>query len=161
MEDNLKGRIGTMDAIDMLKADHAQVKKLFRNYEAAGDRAYQKKKEIAEELFAEITVHSTLEEELFYPAVKERADKEGKELVAESIEEHQIVAFLIEELKALDPKDERYQAKFTVLMENVEHHIEDEEEELFPEAEETLGDAIERLGTQMKKRKEELMASQP
>jgi hemerythrin-like domain-containing protein len=71
------------------------------------------------------------------------------------------VASLIEELKGLDPKNERYQAKFTVFMENVEHHIEDEEEELFPEAEEALGDAIERLGTQMKKRKEELMASQP
>jgi hemerythrin superfamily protein len=150
-----------MDAIDMLKADHTKVKKLFRNYEAAGDRAYQRKKEIAQELFAEITVHSMLEEELFYPAVKERTDKEGKEVVAESFEEHQIVASLIEELKELDPKDERYQAKFTVLMENVEHHIEDEEEDLFPEAEKAMGDAIEGLGTRMKRRKEKLMASLP
>jgi hemerythrin-like domain-containing protein len=69
------------------------------------------------------------------------------------------VATLIEELKALDPKDERYDAKFTVLMENVEHHIEEEEGELFPEAENVLGDAIEDLGAQMKERKDQLMAS--
>lgn len=148
-----------MNAIDMLKADHKKVKKLFREYQAAGDRAYQKKKGIAEEVFTEITVHSTLEEELFYPVMKERTDENGKDLVAESFEEHHVVAILIEELKALDPKDERYDAKFSVLMENIEHHIEEEEGELFPEAEEVLGNAMERLGTQMKERKEQLMAS--
>jgi hemerythrin superfamily protein len=150
-----------MNAIDMLKADHQKVKELFRKYEAAGNRAYQKKKGIAEEVFTEISVHSMLEEELFYPAVKEQTDKDGKDLVAESIEEHHVVATLIEELKALDPKEERFDAKFTVLMENVEHHIEEEEGELFPEAEEVLGDAIDDLGTQMKERKEQLMASLP
>jgi hypothetical protein len=96
-----------MDVIEMLKADHEKVKGLFRQYEAAGDRAYQKKQSIAEEVFAEITVHSTLEEELFYPAVKAETDKQGQELVAESVEEHHVVAMLIEVLKALDPKDER------------------------------------------------------
>jgi hemerythrin superfamily protein len=150
-----------MDAIDMLKADHKKVKALFRQYEAAGDRAYQKKKGIAEEVFTEIMVHSTLEEELFYPAVKEQTDKAGRDLVAESIEEHHLVSTLIKEMKALDPKDERYDAKFSVLMENVEHHIEEEEDELFPEAEDVLADAIEDLGVQMKERKEQLMASQP
>jgi hemerythrin superfamily protein len=148
-----------MNAIDMLKADHKKVKKLFREYEAAGERAYQKKKGIADEVFTEITVHSTLEEELFYPAVKEQTDEDGKDLVAESFEEHHVVAILIEELKALDPKDERYDAKFSVLMENIEHHIEEEEGELFPDAEEVLGNAVERLGTQLKERKEQLMAS--
>jgi hemerythrin superfamily protein len=148
-----------MGAIDMLKADHKKVKELFRKYEAAGDRAYQKKKSIAEKVFTEIAVHSNLEEELFYPAVKELTDEDGKDLVAESIEEHHVVATLIEELKGLDPRDERYDAKFTVLMENVEHHIEEEEGEFFPEAEEVLGDAIEELGSQMKERKEQLMAS--
>ncbi|HSF33772.1 MAG TPA: hemerythrin domain-containing protein [Candidatus Tectomicrobia bacterium] len=148
-----------MDAIDLLKADHKKVQELFRQYEAAGDRAHQKKKGIAEEVFTEITIHSTLEEEIFYPAVKAKTDKDGRDLVAESIEEHHVVASLIEELKALDPRDERYDAKFTVLMENIEHHIEEEEGELFPEAEEVLGDAIEPLGGQMKERKEALMAS--
>jgi hemerythrin superfamily protein len=148
-----------MDAIEMLKADHKKVKALFRQYEAAGDRAYQKKKSIAEEVFTEITVHSALEEELFYPAVKAETDKQGQELVAESVEEHHVVAMLIEELKALEPKDERYDAKFAVLMENVEHHIEEEEDELFLEAEDVIGDAIEDLGAQMKARKDQLMAS--
>jgi hemerythrin superfamily protein len=148
-----------MDAVEMLKADHRKVKELFRKYEAAGDRAHQKKKGIAEEVFTEITIHSTLEEELFYPAVKAKTDKEGKELVAESVEEHHVVATLIEELKALDPKDERYDAKFSVLTENIEHHIEEEEEELFPEAADVLGDTLEDLGAQMLERKEQLMAA--
>jgi iron-sulfur cluster repair protein YtfE (RIC family) len=148
-----------MDAIDLLKADHRKFKKLFRTYEAAGDRAYQKKKDLADKLFMEITIHSMVEEELFYPAVKERANKEGKRLVAESVEEHHIVATLIEEMKALDPKDERFEAKFSVLQENIEHHMEEEENELFPEAEELLGTRIKNLGAQMEERKDELMAS--
>jgi hemerythrin superfamily protein len=150
-----------MNAIAMLKTDHRKVKELFRKYEAAGSRAYQKKKDIAEEIFTEISIHSILEEELFYPAVKERTDEDGKDLLAESLEEHHVVAILIEELKTLHPKDERFDAKLTVLMENVEHHIEEEEGELFPEAEGILGDAIDDLGAQMKERKEQLMASLP
>ena len=133
----------------MLKADHRKVKELFRKYEAAGNRAYQKKKAIAEEIFTEISLHSRLEEELFYPAVKDQTDEDGKDLVA----------ILIEELKALDPQDERFDAKLTVLMENVEHHIEEEEGELFPKAEDVLGEAIDDLGAQMKERKQQLMAS--
>jgi len=148
-----------MDAIDLLKADHRKFKKLFRTYEAAGDRAYQKKRDLADKLFMEITIHSTVEEEFFYPAVKEQADKQGKRLVAESVEEHHIVATLIEEMKALDPKDERFEAKFSVLQENIEHHIEEEENELFPEAEELLGTRIKDLGAQMEERKDDLMAS--
>ena len=145
----------------MLKADHRKVKELFRKYEAAGNRAYQKRKAIAEEIFTEISLHSRLEEELFYPAVKDQTDEDGKDLVAESLAEHHLVAILMEELKALDPQDERFDAKLTVLMENVEHHIEEEEGELFPEAEDVLGEAIDDLGAQMKERKQQLMASLP
>jgi hemerythrin superfamily protein len=148
-----------MNATDMLIADHKRVTELFRKFTATGERAYQKKKGIAEEACTEITIHSTLEEELFYPAVKAKLDKDGKALVAESVEEHHVVAVLIEELKALDPKDERYAAKFSVLMENVQHHIEEEEGELFPEAEEVLGDDLDQLGARMQERKDELMAS--
>jgi hemerythrin-like domain-containing protein len=75
------------------------------------------------------------------------------------VEEHHVVTTLMDELKSLDPKDERYDAKFTVLMENVEHHIEEEEGEMFPEAEEVLGERLERLGTQMQERKQQLTAS--
>jgi hemerythrin superfamily protein len=147
------------NAIEMLKSDHQKVKALFRQYEAAGDRAYQKKQGIAENVFTELEIHTTLEEELFYPAMKRKTDQDGKDLVAEAIEEHHVVTTLMEELKGLDPKDERYDAKFTVLMENVEHHIEEEEGEMFPEAEEVLGDRLERLSQQMQERKQQLTAS--
>jgi hemerythrin superfamily protein len=147
------------NAIEMLKDDHEKVKALFEQYEAAGQRAHQKKKSIAEEVFAELAVHTTLEEELFYPAMKRKTDQDGKDLVAEAVEEHHVVTTLLEELKGLDSTDERYDAKFTVLMENVEHHIEEEEGEMSPEAEEVLGDRLERLGTQMQERNQQLTAS--
>jgi hemerythrin-like domain-containing protein len=147
------------NAIDLLKADHAHVKELFQQYEAVGSRAHGKKHSIAEEVFTELEVHTTLEEELFYPAMKRQTDRDGKDLVAEAVEEHHVVTTLMDELKGLDPKDERYDAKFKVLMENVEHHIEEEEGEMFPEAEEVLGERLERLGTQMQERKQQLTAS--
>jgi hemerythrin-like domain-containing protein len=147
------------NAIEMLQSDHQKVKALFRQYEAAGDRAYQTKKRIAEGVFTELEIHTTLEEELFYPAMKRQTDQDGKDLVAEAIEEHHVVTTLMEELKGLDPKDERYDAKFKVLVENVEHHIEEEEGEMFPEAEEVLGDRLEGLSQQMQERKQQLTAS--
>jgi hemerythrin superfamily protein len=147
------------NAIDLLKADHAHVKDLFQQYEAAGHRAPRKKQDIAEEVFAALNVHTMLEEELFYPAMKRKTDRDGKDLVAEAVEEHHVVKTLVDELQGLDPKDERYDAKFKVLMENVEHHIEEEEGEMFPEAEEVLGERLERLGTQMQERKQQLTAS--
>ena len=149
------------NAIEMLKSDHHKVKELFRQYEAAGDRAYQKKKGIAEEVFTELEIHTTLEEELFYPAMKRKTDQDGKDLVAEAMEEHHVVTTLMDELKGLDPKDERYNAKFKVLMDNVAHYIEEEEGEMFPEAEELLGDRLERLGIQMQERKQHLTAGRP
>ena len=147
-----------MDAIELLKDDHRKVKKLFREFEAAGDRAYQTKRRIAEQVFAELEVHSRLEEEIFYPAVAATANKDGKELVAEGIEEHHVVDVLINELKALEPEDEQFDAKFKVLTENVEHHIEEEEGEMLPDAEKKLGREIEQLGERMQQRREELLA---
>src|SRR5581483_8243711 len=101
-----------MDAIELLKADHKKVKGLFREFEQAGERAHKTKQRIAEQVFQELEVHSRIEEEIFYPAVKERRVAEGDELVAESIEEHHVVDVLIKELKALDPEHEQYEAKF-------------------------------------------------
>jgi len=147
-----------MDAITLLKDDHKKVREMFREFEAAGDRAYKTKQRIAEQVFMELEVHSKIEEEIFYPAVREKAGKEGKELVAEGFEEHHVVDVLIGELKALDPEAEEYDAKFKVLTENVEHHIEEEEQEMMPEAKEALGEALAELGERMLRRKEELMA---
>jgi hemerythrin-like domain-containing protein len=147
-----------MDAIKLLKDDHKKVKDLFREYEKLGDRAHVSKRRIAEQVFMELEVHTAIEEEIFYPAVREKSDKDGKELVAEGYEEHHVVDVLIRELKALQPEDEAYDAKFKVLTENVEHHIEEEEGEMLPDAEETLRDQLDELGERMLRRKEELTA---
>ena len=146
-----------MDAIRLLKADHRDVKRLFEDFRTSGDRAHKHKQELAEESFAKLELHTTVEEEIFYPAVG-AASKALREAVAESLEEHHVVKLLIEELKRLHEEDERYDAKFTVLMENVEHHIE-EEDDLFPRAEAELGGELDRLGEQMAKRREELRVS--
>jgi hemerythrin-like domain-containing protein len=147
-----------VNAVQLLKDDHKKVKGLFREFESAGDRAYKTKQEIAEKVFLELEVHSKVEEEIFYPAVRERADKEGQEIVQESLEEHHVVDVLINELRGLDPQDERFDAKFKVLSENVEHHIEEEEKEMLPDAEKLLRDDLERLGQQMADRKQHLMS---
>jgi len=145
--------------IEMLKADHQKVKALFDQYEAAGDRKSKAKQTIVEEVFASLDVHTHLEEEIFYPAVKAQGDKEGKKLIAASMEEHQVVKTLMEDMRALDPGDEQYEAKFTVLMESVRHHIAEEEGEMFPMAEEELADEMVALLDEMVERKQELHAS--
>ncbi|MEX0761545.1 MAG: hemerythrin domain-containing protein [Dehalococcoidia bacterium] len=146
-----------MNAIDMIKEDHQKVKSLFRDFEQAGEGAHKKKQDIAEKVFEELTVHSRLEEEIFYPAVREKSSAEDKHLVAEAVEEHHVVDLLIEELKKLSPEDEQFTAKFTVLIENVEHHIEEEEEDMLPDAEDILGDELDEIGEKMERRKKEIM----
>jgi len=146
-----------MDAVKLLKDDHKKVKELFRQFEKA--RSTDRKKVIAEEAMHELEVHAEIEEEIFYPAAKAKADAEGKELVAEAVEEHHVVKVLIGELKSMREVNEQFEAKFTVLIENVEHHIEEEEKEMLPDAQKTLGKEIEALGDQMQTRKEQLMAA--
>src|SRR5688500_13329199 len=129
----MAGKTATQtDAIAMLKADHDKVKELFGRFSELGDSAYKTKERIAEQVFHELETHSQLEEQVFYPAVRGTGDPEGEDLVLESTEEHHVVDVLIAELKALTPEDETFDAKFKVLCENVEHHIEEEEGEMFP-----------------------------
>jgi hemerythrin-like domain-containing protein len=148
---------GTVDAVKLLKDDHKKVKDLFRQFERA--RSDDRKKAIVMEVMHELTAHSAIEEEIFYPAVKAKADAEGKEVVAEAVEEHHVVDMLIDELRAMPEMNEQFEAKFTVLIENVEHHIEEEEKEMLPDAEKKLGKEIDALGDRMKARKEQLMAA--
>ena len=143
-----------MDAIKLLKDDHEKVKGLFRQFEKA--RSEDKKKQLADEIMMELEVHSTVEEEIFYPAVREKVGED--ELVAEAVEEHHVVDVLMKEIKELEPSDERFEAKMTVLIENVEHHIEEEEKEMLPDAKKKLGKDVEVLGDQMEQRKQQLMA---
>ena len=148
-----------MNAVQLLKKDHQTVKELFKQYEEAGERAHQKKQRIAEHVCEALEAHTTIEEEIFYPAVAAEADKEEQSLVSEAVEEHHVVKVLIAELRKLEASDERFDAKFTVLRENVEHHVEEEEGEMFPSAEESLGDELDRLGQQMEQRKSQLLAT--
>ncbi len=146
-----------MDAVKLIKDDHKKVKDLFRQFEKA--RTADRKMKIAEEAMHELEVHAEIEEEIFYPAAKSKADKEGKELVAEAVEEHHVVKVLIGELQAMREVNEQFEAKFTVLIENVEHHIEEEEKEMLPDAQKTLGDETKVLGDRMETRKQALMAT--
>ncbi len=145
----------TTEAISLLLEDHKNVKKLFREYESAGQ---SRRATLAEEILSELDAHSKIEEEIFYPAVKAKAARELSDVVAEGYEEHAIVDQLVMELKAMNPGGEQYEAKMKVLMENVEHHIQEEEDEMLKDAKKKLDqEERERLGEQMAKRKAALL----
>ncbi len=126
-----------MDAITLLRDDHKTVEQLFKRFEKAGDRAYVEKRQIVDRIIEELSVHAAIEEQVFYPVA--RATVPGTEDIAlESLEEHHIVKWLLSELVDLDPAAERFDAKVTVLMENVRHHVEEEQDEFFPKVREAL-----------------------
>jgi len=150
-----------MDATKLLKADHDEVRKLFKEYEKTGDRATSKKRELFEELRDALTVHAEIEEEIFYPAVKAIRAKDAKDDVREGFEEHKIVKTLLAELDGMKPEDEQFEAKMTVLQESVEHHADEEEEEMFKEARKGLSkERLEELGEKMEARKGELVPAE-
>lgn len=138
-----------MDAITLLKDDHKSVERLFKRYEKAGDRAVVEKREIVDRIVEELSRHAAIEEQLFYPVA--RATVPGTEDIAlESLEEHHIVKWVLHELEAMDPTDERFDAKVTVLIENVRHHVEEEETDFFPKVRDELGrNALNDLGDTM------------
>jgi hemerythrin superfamily protein len=147
------------DAVELIKSDHRKVEQLFREFEEAGDRAYKTKQELVGQIVEELEVHATIEEESYYPAVEAKARKDGKELIAEAVEEHHVVKILLGELSSMSSEDEAFDAKVTVLMENVRHHVEEEESELLPQSEKILGtDELTRLGEQMAARRRQLGA---
>ena len=143
-----------MDAITLLKDDHRSVEKLFKRFEDAGDRAFVEKRKAVDRIIEELSVHAAIEEQLFYPVT--RATVPAVEDVAlESLEEHHIVKWVLSELEGMDPEDERFDAKVTVLIENVRHHVEEEESEYFPEVRSALGrKALGELGDAMAAAKE-------
>ncbi len=136
----------------MLRADHKKVKALFDDYEDATPR---KQQDIAQTAIQELDIHAELEEELIYPAIREGIDDD--DLMNEANEEHHLVHVLIAELKKLDPSDEIFKAKFTVLGELVKHHVKEEEGEMFPKAQKAKIDWAE-LNAEVLERKEQLMA---
>jgi Hemerythrin HHE cation binding domain len=140
------------DAIAMLKRDHDNVKALFEQFETA-ERKTEKQK-IAIRAIEELRIHSAIEEELFYPAVREHL-KNG--VMNEADEEHHIANVLIAELDAMSAGDDHFDAKFTVLAESVRHHIKEEEDDMLPKARDLKID-FQALGEKMERRKEELKA---
>ncbi|MFG2988963.1 hemerythrin domain-containing protein [Streptomyces sp. NPDC048257] len=138
-----------MDGIVLLKEDHKTVEKLFKRFEKAGESAHAEKREIADQVIAELTTHTWIEEKIFYPAAREAAP-DTKDHVLESVEEHHVVLWMLSELKGLDPADERFDAKMSVLMENVRHHVEEEEKEWFPDVRKAMGrNRLNELGEEM------------
>jgi hemerythrin superfamily protein len=120
-----------MDAITLLKDDHRTVEALFARFEKAGPRAYATKRRIVDAIIRELSMHAAIEEQVFYPAVR-GALAQTEDQVLESLEEHHLVKVTLAELEKTDPKDERFDAKVTVLIENVRHHVKEEEREMFP-----------------------------
>jgi hemerythrin superfamily protein len=127
-----------MDAITLLKADHKAVGQLFRRFEKSGSGAHVERREIVDGIIEALSVHAAIEEELFYPVVRATVP-DTESLALESLEEHHIVKWVLSELESMSPEDERFEAKVTVLIENVRHHIEEEESDLFPKVREELG----------------------
>jgi hemerythrin superfamily protein len=125
------------DAIVLLKEDHKRVKKLFKEFQQAGENATAHKGKLVSQIIEELTVHTYLENEVMYPSVR-KALPDLEEDVLESYEEHHVADVLCMELYTMNPDDEHFDAKTTVLIENVTHHIEEEEQEWFPKVREGL-----------------------
>lgn len=149
---------GEQDAVSLLTADHAEVRQLFESYRqlVEEDADIDEKRELAEQICVALTVHADLEEEIFYPAMRESIDDDL--LLDEAEVEHASAKDLIAQIQAMDPDDALYDAKVLVLGEYVEHHVEEEESEMFPAAEKS-GIDLEALGAELAERKQELMSA--
>ena len=147
-----------MNALDLLIADHNRVRGLFARFNAAKEAEDTGAMvALAAKIFEELTVHTTIEEEIFYPGVRD-ASEDISETVDEGIQEHHVVKVLMGEIDGLEGGSDEWTAKMTVLIENVEHHAEEEEKEMFPPLRRPLADKLETMGTQLEARKSELGA---
>ena len=137
-----------MDAISLLKADHDKVKKILSDGEETTERDEATRTDLFAKIKAEMLIHERIEEEIFYPALK--SHPKAKDIVLEGYEEHHVVDEIMGELEALPVTDETWGAKFKVMKENIEHHIEEEEGEMFKTARQVFdADELESLGARM------------
>ena len=125
------------DAVKVLTDDHRDVEELFARFEKTGDGAHKRRQQLVQRIIEALSVHASIEEEIFYPAIRRDVDDAGDD-VLEALEEHHLVKLTLAELEAMDPGHERYGAKVTVLIENVRHHVEEEEGQLFPTVRQSL-----------------------
>jgi hemerythrin-like domain-containing protein len=151
----------TPNAISMLEDDHEKVQELLTQLDDTTERATRTRSELLIRIATEIRVHAELEERIFYPAFREAVEaKEDRELYFEAVEEHHVVHLLLPELERTDVTSEEFGAKAKVLKEIVEHHIEEEEDAMFPKARKVMTkDQLTELGNAMAQRKTELMAA--
>ena len=144
-----------MNAFQLLKEDHQKVSGIFQQLEPTTERAEKTRTELFAKLNEELTIHTQVEESVFYPAIKQAA--ETREIVLEGFEEHHVIKMLLKELDSTPVDTEQWTAKLKVLKENVEHHVEEEEGEMFQKARDVLSeDEINQLGAQMEQMKQQL-----
>jgi hemerythrin-like domain-containing protein len=147
-----------MDALTLLKEDHDKVKKLLTELDSTTERGVKTREDLYSKVHRELQVHESIEEEILYPALKEHP--KAKDLVLEAYEEHHVVDTVMGELDATPVEDETWGAKLTVMKENVEHHIEEEEQEMFQRARQIFdAEELDQLGQRMEARKQELLSS--
>ena len=145
-----------MNAFQLLKEDHQKVSGIFQQLEPTTERAEKTRTELFARLRQELDVHARVEESIFYPAIKQAA--ETREIVLEGFEEHHVIKILLKELDEVPVDTEQWTAKLKVLKENVEHHVEEEEGEMFQKARQVLSEEqINDLGAQMEEEKKRLI----
>ncbi len=137
------------DAIVLLKQDHKEIEKAFKAFEKAGDGAHKRKGQLVDRIIELLTVHTYIENEVMYPRVRDLVPELDAD-IDESYEEHHVADLLVMELVGMKPDADRYDAKVTVLIENVRHHVEEEEQEWFPQVREALGrKVLQEIGAEM------------
>ena len=151
-------RTRAQDAIALLKADHDKVRGLLSQLEKASERSVDRRQALLAKIEAEVKVHTTIEEEIFYPAYRDAVrKKEDRELYQEALEEHHVVDLVLPEIKGTDAGSEVFGAKAKVLKELIEHHAEEEEKEMFKRARRVMDSTqLRELGQRMAERKKQL-----
>lgn len=144
-----------MDPFKLLKEDHEKVADLFEKLESTTEKAVKKREELFDKLMNELEIHAQIEEQIFYPALKKA--NETREVTLEGFEEHKVIKQLLAEMDELPRDSEQWTAKLSVLQENVEHHVEEEEGEMFKSAREAFSkEQLQDLGTRMEAQKKKL-----
>jgi iron-sulfur cluster repair protein YtfE (RIC family) len=136
-----------MKATELLKKQHRDVKALFKKADKTEDARGRRR--LLEQITAALELHTRIEEEIFYPAVRELGSRKAEEMIAEAFEEHHVVKLVLKDLPNVDPEDERFEAKMTVLSELIEHHVEEEEGEMFKLAQRLGADELASLAERM------------
>ncbi len=144
-----------MNALTLLKQDHGNVEELFHRFETAKADDFEELGRVRDLVVKHLSRHAVVEEQVFYPAIRERLGDETAAVVLEGLEEHHLVKLALSELEKLPPTHERFRAKFTVVMENVRHHVEEEENDMFPLVRDAFTvEELNTMGEQMARAKE-------